>query len=235
MNEPKDESSHTKHVACHELHFHETKFQPIRFTLFRSTVPWQQQALTMKKGLALLCLTAFALSTEGRQLETIEGDIGGHDRDEIGVLHQQRDLKGGKGGKGSKGSSKGSSDACEQVWVYFNEKDFKDSFEGDGLIGTNQVKLFFQGGKRAGSYIEVTTGVGPKDCYSNGVYTLETDNNGRPTTQVFVSSTCYAKTQAVTGGTGDYACATGTVALTNKGAKTRDNRMLSLCNAGCFS
>jgi len=235
MNEPIDESSHKKHPVFHELRFHETPIPPTRFTLFHSTAPRQQISLTMKNAFALLCLAAFALATEGRQLETIEGDIGGHDRDDIGVLHQRRDLKGSSKGKGGKGSSKGSSDACEQLWVYFNEKDFKDSFEGDGLIGTNQVKLFFQGGKRAGSYIEVTTGVGPKDCYSNGVYTLETDNNGRPTTQVFVSSTCYAKTQAITGGTGDYACATGTVALTNKGAKTRDNRMISLCNAGCFS
>jgi hypothetical protein len=146
-------------------------------------------------------------------------------------LERGRDLKGSKGGA-SKGGSKGSED-CVQMWVWFNEDEFKKSFQGEGLLGTNEADLYNQRtGNKIGQYQEVTTGIGPKDCYSSGVYTVEYDQ-GRPKSQIFTASTCYARSQAIVGGTGIFACAKGTVSLTNAGAKARDNRMISACNLGC--
>lgn len=147
-------------------------------------------------------------------------------------LERGRDLKGSKGGS-PKGGSKGA-DNCVQMWVRFNEDEFKESFQGEGLLGTNEADLYNQRtGNKIGQYQEVTTGIGPKDCYSSGVYTIEHDNLGRPTSQVFTASTCYARSQAIVGGTGRFACAKGTVSLTNAGTKARDNRVISACNLGC--
>jgi hypothetical protein len=190
--------------------------------------------------ISLLCTAVAGLANEGTTV-TAEGSIvAGNSASDTARLvmlpvERGRELK-GKGGKGSKSGSKGRSEDCEQMWIWFSEKEFKDSFEGDGLIGTNQADIHNQRtGKRIGQYQEVTTGIGPKDCYSSGVYTLDYDNLGRPRSQIFTSSTCYARSQAIVGGTGNFACATGTVSLTRAGIKTRDNRMISACNLGCTS
>lgn len=152
--------------------------------------------------------------------------------------------KGGKGGKGSKGSkqspSKGSKggSSCIDATVYYLNEDFTDSFEGEGLVGTNgDVPVYDENGRKVGTYTETTVAVGQFNCITNGVYSFDFNRDGIPESQIFVSQTCCGTdTQSIVGGTGGYQCATGFTQEVNKGGKKKTFRRIVACeSASCIA
>jgi len=139
-------------------------------------------------------------------------------------------------GKGSKSSSSGNNNqGCYWIKLYYKNRQFRNRFDGDGIVGSNgDVPLFnSQNNKEVGTYTEVTTAVGQVECYSNGVYNLAFAE-GRPTSQIFIASTCSAKQQPVVGGTGFFACASGYVKIVNRGNNNKKHRVIYICDSTCL-
>lgn len=62
-----------------------------------------------------------------------------------------------------------------------------------------------------GTFDQITFALGTKDCYFEAVYNLDENQRGISESQIMVSGTCFGLSDAVTGGTGEYACAAGKV------------------------
>lgn len=184
------------------------------------------------KLLSILSLALLSRAFAETQIRSgrVKGQTDSDSELEGGIEQYQR-----KRDLASKSGSKGS---CVKYEVYYDNDEFKDTFEGgDGtLVGTNgPVPIYFtHNDKKAGTYMEVTTAVGEKDCYFTGIYTWAVDNSDRPTTQTFIGGTCYAKSQAVFGGTGAYKCSSGFVSLVKKGSRQKKHRIVYICQDACY-
>lgn len=182
----------------------------------------------MKLALGLLCLSlttsAFAQDEGNTRATRVKARDQSSDELVKALNKGRRQLQG-------KGSSKGSKGGCTTFNLFYRNDDFKESFDGNNLVGTNEVDLYDSDtGEIVGVYQESTIAIGQRDCYSTGIYSFfPFDNNDRPRTQVFISSTCQSRNQAVIGGTGKFFCSTGFVKLENKGNNNNKFRTLKVC------
>jgi hypothetical protein len=139
----------------------------------------------------------------------------------------------GKGRGGSKGSKGGATSGCSETIFYYNNKDFKNSFNGEGKVATNgQVPLYNEDGKKIGLYSESTIVIGERNCISSGAYSFDF-KKGVPKSQIFTAQTCCGvEMQAVAGGTGVFQCTTGFVEQLELDSKpNRTYRRIVVCES----
>jgi hypothetical protein len=193
--------------------------------------------IALLSAISLATVAGSAVSSDGadaeqadRRVGRIKGGNSASSTDLSPIF--RRDLKGSKGGYS--GGSKGGGD-CEKVFVYYDKSDFKDEFQeiGKQAGGANaDIDIFMTGpnkGRSIATYTEVQLAYGQKDCYVNGVFTFNRNPKGKPNHQMFTSSTCFAQADAITGGTGAYACAEGTVKRVKRGTRMKQYLEIDVC------
>jgi hypothetical protein len=122
---------------------------------------------------------------------------------------------------------------CDTRTIYYDLNQFHSTFHANAVGGTNNNVIMYDAKthKRFAEYTEVATALGALDCFSDGVYTLDHDKEGKAQTQIFTTSTCSGKQAAIVGGGGKYNMAQGYVRAVAGGDRSQRYFELRVCTS----
>jgi hypothetical protein len=146
--------------------------------------------------------------------------------------------KSGKGGRSKEAFDFEGKDKCDNLQVFYYIADLKSysgEMGGSGGLSTvgqtvDELPIYYNGQKQAGFLTEAAISTG-SDCSYTGVISLNPDKMGQPSNQIFYQGSCTASTAtAVTGGTGDFICASG-IAEVAKRTEAKVFLDIQVCNS----
>lgn len=120
---------------------------------------------------------------------------------------------GGKGvmtGKGSSsGKGSGSSSGCEQIPIFMMLSDLHASYQSNAVGGGFDNVPFYSGntGKLLGYYSDGARLLASGDCVGNGAFSFGFQKDYP--SQISMQFTCNGEYNSISGGNGEYGCATG--------------------------
>eukprot|EP00527_Entomoneis_sp_CCMP2396_P009950 CAMPEP_0198139172 /NCGR_PEP_ID=MMETSP1443-20131203/2518_1 /TAXON_ID=186043 /ORGANISM="Entomoneis sp., Strain CCMP2396" /LENGTH=193 /DNA_ID=CAMNT_0043801221 /DNA_START=27 /DNA_END=611 /DNA_ORIENTATION=- len=166
-------------------------------------------------------LAMFTLTLSGAASFRYGGTKDGHGRRAVGGTRKLAGLRGKKSKKGSD---------CESIKVFANEDDFETRY-AEGEVGDIRVVTYVNvpfyshtTGEQLGTFTNQATLVGNNaaldsnnnntECIGTATYTFlgpneEEEEEFGYASQIFTQFSCNGKYDAITGGTGDYACTSG--------------------------